>query len=283
MPSEAQVTVLIPLHEHHAQFVDDAVRSLQDQTAASWRAVIIVEPEQADQLAPFLKAPLSDPRIEVITNQGRGLASAFNTGMRHAETEFVAALCVDDTWEREAVSVLERELGAHPEIDFFHSSRRIVDDDGVSISSIHRARENVTVEDFVLFAPVKHLLCWRRSKGLEVGGMDETLTVGPDDFDFPWVMAEHGATFRAIPECLYVYHDHRARPRLTTHLPRSTHMSQLARVFRKHGLSPEQARSRLREARRTYLRQCLYRSSFERRVREALGRSAKRAWRDTYR
>ncbi len=283
MPSDALITILIPLHEHHAQFVDAAVGSLQDQTAPSWRALVIVEPDQEDALGSILSEPLSDPRIELISNQGHGLASAFNTGMRRAETDFVAILCVDDTWEREAVSVLERELRADPEVDFFHSSRRIVDDSGASISSIHRARESVTLEDFATLAPVKHLLCWRRAKGLEVGGMDESLTVGPDDFDFPWVMAEHGATFRAIDECLYVYHDHRTRPRLTTHLPRSTHMSQLASVFRKHGLSAAQTRWRLREARRSYLRQCLYRSRFEQRIKEAFGRSAERGWRDTYR
>lgn len=287
MPPDAQntvlITVLIPLHEHHAQFVDAAVRSLQDQTASSWRALVIVEPDQQEALASILSGPLTDARIQATTNQGHGLASAFNTGMRRADTDFVAILCVDDMWEREAVSVLESEIRAHPDIDFFHSSRRIVDDNGVGISSVHHARENVTLEDFVKLAPVKHLLCWRRAKGLEVGGMDESLTVGPDDFDFPWIMAEHGTTFRAIDECLYVYRDHRTRPRLTTHLPRSTHTAQLASVFRKHGLSAAQVRSRLREARRTYLRQCLYRSRFDQRIKAAFGRSAERGWRDTYR
>ena len=283
MPAETLITVLMPLHEHHAQFVEAAVRSLQDQTAPTWRALVIVEPDQQDALASTLSDPLRDTRIQLIANEGRGLASAFNTGMRRAETDFVAILCADDMWEREAVAVLEREIGAHPDVGFFHSSRRVVDDDGISISSIHRARENVTLIDFQTSGPVKHLLCWRRTEGLEVGGMDESLTVGPDDFDFPWIMAEHGAIFRAIGECLYVYRDHRTRPRLTTHLPRSTHMTQLASVFRKHGLSAAQSRARLRSARRSYLRQCLYRSRFEQRIKEAFGRSAERGWRDTYR
>jgi hypothetical protein len=48
--------------------------------------------------------------------------------------------------------------------------------------------------------------------------MDGTLnSVGPDDFDFPWSMAEHGAVVRAIPDCLYLDRDHRssfASPRI---------------------------------------------------------------------
>jgi hypothetical protein len=112
--------------------------------------------------------------------------------------------------------------------------------------------------------------------------MDESLTVGPDDFDFPWVMAEHGATFLAIDECLYIYRDHRARTRITTHLPRRDHVSQLARAFRKHGLGPLQRYRRLRKAKRTYLRQCLYRSRLRQRIGEALGRPAPEGWRETY-
>lgn len=41
-------------------------------------------------------------------------------------------------------------------------------------------------------------------KALACGGLDESLnSVWPDDYDLPWTMAEHGAMFKAISECLY--------------------------------------------------------------------------------
>jgi hypothetical protein len=142
----------------------------------------------------------------------------------------------------------------------------------------------VTLHDFETGAPVKHLLCWRRAMGLAAGGMDElSHSVGPDDLDFPWVMAENGAVFGAVDECLYLYRDHRAHFRLTTHLPRSVHRRELARVFRKHGLSRSLTRRRIRAATRSHLRQCLYRSPLEQRVREALGVQPRHPWRERYR
>ena len=43
-------------------------------------------------------------------------------------------------------------------------------------------------------SPVKHLMCWRRALGLEIGGMNEAVSDhGCDDYDFPWRMAEAGA------------------------------------------------------------------------------------------
>jgi hypothetical protein len=187
-------------------------------------------------------------------------------------------------WAPEAIAVLEREIRARPEVDFFHSARRVIDDDGARISRIYEVPHDVTLVDFEASAPVKHLLCWRRSKGLEVGGMDESLnSVGPDDLDFPWIMAEHDATFAAVDECLYLYRDHRAHFRLTTHLPRSVHRRELARIYRKHGLPRKLARRRIRAATKSHLRQCLYRSTLEQRVREALGYERKRLWRERYR
>src|SRR4030095_13984104 len=134
-----------------------------------------------------LAGALGDSRARMVANRGRKLAGAFNTGMRDADTEFVAILLADDRWAPEAVAVLEDSVQRFPEVDFFHSARLIVDDSGTPISSVHLPPEQFTLDDFVWTSPVKHLLCWRREKALAMGGMDETLEdVGPDDWDFPW-------------------------------------------------------------------------------------------------
>ena len=284
MPDDGLVTVLVPVHEYEPAFLHAAIESLVQQTAASWRALVIVEPARRERFAGELARELADRRIVLLTNEGRNLAGAFNTGMRYAETPFVAILLADDMWTPDAVAVLEQNIRARPEVDFFHSARRIVDADGSSISSIHGARPDVTLPDFETTAPVKHLLCWRRALGLAAGGMDErSRSVGPDDLDFPWVMAENGAVFGSLDECLYVYRDHRDHFRLTTHLPRSVQRRELARIFRKHGLSRSLARKRIRSATRSHLRQCLYRTPLEQRVRDALGMPPRQPWRERYR
>ena len=284
MLSESVVTALVPVRYFCPRFFLAAIDSLQQQTAPTWQSRVIVEAGQRPAIESVLGSRLGDPRIVVIENDGRGLAGAFNTGMRDATTEFVAILLADDLWSLDAVSVLEHEIRARQTVDFFHTARRIIDEHGTSISSVHPPTPAVTIADFQTRAPVKHLLCWRRTIGLEVGGMDESLnSVGPDDLDFPWTMAEHGVTFDAIEDCLYLYRDHRSHYRLTTHLPRSVHRRELARIFRKHGLPPAVARQRIREATNSYLRQCLYRSPIDAWWRRAVGRPPKDPWRERYR
>ena len=280
---EARVSVLLPVKHYHPSFLEQSVRSILEQSCPSWRLVVVVEPDDRERFQSELAWALSDRRVRLITNGGRKLAGAINTAMRHAETEFVAILLADDLWALDAIEVLTRHIADHPEVDFFHSSRRVVDENTRPISSVHRSRQSFTLGDFARGSPVKHLLCWRRAKALSIGGLDESLnSVGPDDYDFPWTMAERGARFRAVPECLYVYRDHRDCYRLTTHLPLSVHTRGADRIMRKHGVGWWARKMRLLRVRRTYLRQCLFRNALDKWLKERRGYDARAGWRETY-
>jgi glycosyltransferase involved in cell wall biosynthesis len=283
MPSPGavpRITIVVPVKDPHPGYFDEALGSARDQTSPNWRLLIVAEPAELEAIRRLLPPWTDDPRVRLVPNEGRRLAGAVNTAMAHAETDFVALLLADDLWYPEAIAVLEDHIERHPDADFFHSGRRIVHDRGVT--GAYPAREHVVLEDFRTMAPVKHLLCWRRAKGIEAGGLDERFhAVGPDDFDFPWTMAEHGARFQAVDACLYIYRDHRDWYRLTTHEVRSEHARELYRVFRKHGLSRADARERVRLAKHEYLRQKQYTSRIDVGLRRLLRRGP-REWQDPY-
>ena len=277
----AALTALLPVKDYHEGYLREAVDSLHGQSNPDWELLVIGERENLSELGAFLEADLADERVTLVASEGRRLAGALNTGMRSARTEFVGILLGDDMWSPDAVAALAAAISANPDADFFHSARIVIDESGRPLSSVHPARETVSAADFEVESPVKHLLCWRRELALSFGGMDEALPpIGTDDFDFPWTMAEHGARFHAVSECLYRYRDHRESYRLTTHLPLSVCVRGLRTIMRKHGQGRIRTERRVLKARRTYLRQCLYRSDLHRR----LGRGAdpRRGWRDTY-
>jgi GT2 family glycosyltransferase len=275
------VTALLPVKDYHEGYLRAAVDSMHQQSSGDWELLVIGERDNHDELTEFLAADLRDPRITLITSEGRRLAGALNTGMRAARTDFVAILLGDDLWTREAVRVLGDAIRDFPDADFFHTGRTIVDDDGRSISPVYSPTSDVTPASFESRSPVKHLMCWRRELALSFGGMDESLPpIGTDDFDFPWTMAEQGARFQPLPECCYVHRDHRSGYRLTTHLPLTECVRGLRRIMRKHGQGRLRTEMRLLQARRTYLKQCLYRSDLHRRVRGEADPG--HGWRDTY-
>lgn len=273
----------MPVKGYHEPYLHEAVLSMLAQTSPDWRLLVITGYAERAKLEGVLARYLADPRIELIASETGLIAANLNAGMRAAKTDFVASLFGDDLWEPGAVEALANAITANPQSDFFYSWRRFVDENGRSISSVYRCQTTVSADDFLLSAPVKQLLCWSREKGLAVGGIDESLgSVGVDDFDFPWTMAEQGATFKAVPECLYVVRDHREGFRLTTHLTLSHHKRELARIMRKHGADDATIAARLAIAERSYLRQCLYRSRIDRWLKTLRGHDPRRGWRETY-
>jgi glycosyltransferase involved in cell wall biosynthesis len=278
------VTVLMPVKAYHPPYLEQAIGSVTSQTSPDWRLLVIVEPGDLEHFRDRLSDLVPDSRVALIPNEGRALAGKLNTGMRHATTEFAASLFADDLWAPEAVEVLTRYIESHPEVDFFNSSRRYIDDDGAPISGVYRSQTIRGPQDFEGGSPAKHLLCWRISAALSFGGIDESLdSVGPDDWDFPWTMAEHGAVFMPLDECLYLYRDHRTSFRLTTHIPLSQHKRAIRRIMTKHGVDPQVIRSRIASAEDTFLRQCLYRSRLDKWLNERLGYKPRRIWREPYR
>jgi glycosyltransferase involved in cell wall biosynthesis len=279
--SDPLVTVIMPLKNYHEAFLRKALESVLCQTCPFWSLLIVVEEADFATFKTLLTDETSDPRIQIVVNHGHRLAGAINSGMKSAKTDFVALLLADDTWSIDAVQTLSDYLAKYPQIDIFHSSRRYLDEEGRFISSVYPSKENIRLEDFK-FGPAKHLLCWRKSKALSIGGLDESLSslVGPDDYDFPWTMAENGATFKAVNECLYYYRNHCECFRLTTHTPLSVNRREVGRILKKHKVGLWR---RILILTRKYLEArvgspCLYRSRLDKWVIEKTGYDVRRRW-----
>lgn len=283
MSERPRLTALLPLKNYHPDFLRKSVASIFNQSCPRWDLLIIVEKNQFKTFNALLQTELQHPQVTLIVNEGRRLGGALNTGMRQAKTDFVAILLADDMWASNAVEVLTEAIAQSPEVDFFHSSRRIVDEKDEPLSSVHYSRETFSLADFEHSSPVKHLLCWRREKALSLGGIDESLDHGPDDYDFPWTMAQAGAVFQAIKEPLYIYRDHREAYRLTTHIPLSSQKRAIRKIMRKHGASPASIKAKVAAAEGSYLQQCLFKSRADQRHKEKLGYNPRGGWRENFR
>lgn len=275
------LTVIMPLKNYHPVFLRKSLESVLNQTSPFWHLLIVVEKAEFESFKALLEKEQKDCRVEIIVNQGWRLAGAINSGMKYATTEYVALLLADDRWSVDAVKVLTENIARYPHIDFFHSSRRYIDEQDNFISSVYTSKGNVKVADFK-FAPVKHLLCWRKDKALSFGGLDETLSslVGPDDYDFPWTMAENGATFKAIKECLYYYRNHCECFRLTTHTPLSVNRREVGRILKKHnvGLVSRMLILTRKRIQAQVGSPCLYRSNFDKWITEKIGYDVRKRW-----
>jgi len=272
--------VIMPLKYYHPEFLEKSVRSITQQSCPDWNLRIVVEQADFTRLTSLFHDELRNPRIRLIVNSGFRFPGAINAGVRNAQTDFVAILLADDMWATNAVDVLSRYIERYPHVDFFHSSRIVIDENDKPISSVFQSKDTFRLNDFQWGSPVKHLLCWNREKGLLVGGIDETILKAQDDYDFPWTMAEKGATFKAVKECLYYYRNHIECERLTTHRPLSVTKRGIRGILKKHGVGifrriwiVEKMRFR-----GSLGKQCIYRNTLDRWIQQKLGSDARTRW-----
>ena len=282
--SDDRITVFIPVRHFHAPFLREAIASVLAQSRGDWTMLVVVHPGVEGDVATITDALRRDSRVKVVASRGRNLAGAYNTAMSCADTEFMTVLLGDDLLAPDAIEALGDAIRSEPGVDFFHSGRYFVNEQGERISSDYLPTRPVSHESFIQFSPVKHLMCWRAARGIAAGGVDESLdNFGSDDYDFPWTMFEHGARFQAIAKALYIIRDHRIGYRLTTHLPRDRQRATLHRILTKHGVPEDEASRIVRAASRGYMRQSLFRNRLHQWVLERVGFDPDRGWRESYR
>jgi glycosyltransferase involved in cell wall biosynthesis len=219
-------TVIIPCF-NYGRFVADAVRSAIAQQNADTR-VVIVNDGSTDRRSARQCDACRGPRVRVIHQENRGLPAARNRGAAEAHTEFLAFLDADDTLEPGFVSELAAAIAAseesvsHAYCQEFLSGRRtgtwrVPDWDPLLmlITNLH---------------PVTTLV--RRDRFEAVGGFDETMSEGYEDWDFWLKFVERGWRGVRIQKPLCTWRRHSERTMIAAAVER--HESLYRRIIANH-------------------------------------------------
>ncbi len=195
------VTIVTPFYNTGAVF-DETARSVLRQSFQQWEWLVINDGStNAESLALLQRYRHSDPRIRVIDHEAnKGLSAARNTGFRAARTPYVVQLDSDDLLEPTAVEKWIWYFESYPEFAFvsgysvgfaaleyvwekgFHNGSAFLDDNLVDATGAVRK----TVHE-------------------QVGGYDETIRGGLEDWDFWLRCASAGYWGGTIPEYLDWY------------------------------------------------------------------------------
>jgi glycosyltransferase involved in cell wall biosynthesis len=104
---------IIVTHHNYSRVVEDALRSVLDQTYANWECVVVDDfstEEERDRLRTIVEG-LAEPRIRLIQNtECLGQIKTFFAGLAETSGEFVSALDPDD---RLHPAFLEEMVRAH--------------------------------------------------------------------------------------------------------------------------------------------------------------------------
>jgi glycosyltransferase involved in cell wall biosynthesis len=131
MKKAPRVSVVTPIY-NSAAYLASTVESVRAQTFPDWELVLSDDGSSDSSVTIAKEFASHDSRIRVVEGNHGGISSARNQGFQetHPESEFVAFLDSDDTWEPEALELLVGELERHPECPAAHGLARAVDAEG---------------------------------------------------------------------------------------------------------------------------------------------------------
>ena len=195
------LTIVTPFYNSGTEFHETA-RSIFNQSLQQWEWLIINDGSTNLPSIRILDEYRNrDPRIRVIDHSdNRGLSVARNTGFSHARCEFVLLLDSDDLLEPTAAEKWWWFLETHTQYSFIASYHvafgglNYLWTGGFHDGAMNADRNRVSMMCIV-----------RRSVHKAVGGFDETIRGGLEDWEFWMRCADHGYWGATVPEFLAWY------------------------------------------------------------------------------
>jgi glycosyltransferase involved in cell wall biosynthesis len=191
------ISVVVPCY-NGGRFLDALMASLAHQTFRNFET-IIVDDGSTDELTLHKLAAL-EGQVQIVRQKNRGLPAARNAGIQHASAELVFPLDCDDTIEPTFLCETVAALQAAPaEVGMVVTYIRYVEaDSGVIPRYFNRF-------DLLFTNSPSNALVFRKACWHAVGGYDETMRQGYEDWDFNLRLAEAGFRGVNIAKPLYNY------------------------------------------------------------------------------
>jgi glycosyltransferase involved in cell wall biosynthesis len=196
--SNPAVSVIVPCF-NGGRFLDTLMASLARQTFRDFE-IVIVDDGSTDAETPRKLALLRD-RARVIHQDNRGPSAARNTGARAARADILFMLDCDDTIEPTFLAESVEALRAAPaEVGMVVTHLRLV---GAETGVVSRYFNRF---DLLFTNTLSAGLVLRKNVWRAVGGYDESMRDGYEDWDFSLRLAGAGYLGIEVPKPLYIYH-----------------------------------------------------------------------------
>ncbi len=196
-----KVSIIVPCY-NQAQYLDEALQSLFDQTHTNWECTIINDgsPDNTEEVAR--KWEVKDPRFAYVYKENGGVSSARNLGIKEAKGEFILTLDADDKYEATFLEKAMVVLVNNPEIGIVSSWGRYFTND--KQLQIYKSIGKTTV-DFLFHNAAIGTSLFRKQCWEQVGGYDENPKNGYEDWEFYLRVCALGWKVHIIEEVLFFY------------------------------------------------------------------------------
>jgi glycosyltransferase involved in cell wall biosynthesis len=225
MKSNYLISVIIPCY-NDAQYIEQAVQSALNQTYSNIEVIIVDDGSNAETKTVLKRL---EPRItQLITQENQGQSTARNVGIKAAKGEFIVTLDSDDFFEptfcEKAIQIFEE-----PKVRLV--SCYLVRFNDIGMIDVYSYYSDGDIQVISLNNQATGSVMFRKEDGVAIGGYDESMRKGFEDWEFYIRLLKNGGLVRIIKEPLLNY---RVRINSTTTRANKVKYELLAYIYFKH-------------------------------------------------
>jgi GT2 family glycosyltransferase/glycosyltransferase involved in cell wall biosynthesis len=234
-----KISLLIPLFDPSAKFLNELFASIVVQTYDNWEACVVDGgSKNRDMVESLERWTKTDARIRVHRfERNLGISENTNHALRVATGDFVALVDHDDTLAPFALYELASAIRCRPAADIFYSDEDRLRESGERAKPFFKSEWNP--ELLYSFMYIGHLSAYHRELALALGGFRQEFDLS-QDYDLALRATERAREIVHIPCVLYHWREHAAsgasggKPEA-----RKTNIAALVDAVKRRGLDAE--------------------------------------------
>ncbi|SHN09813.1 glycosyltransferase family 2 protein [Polaribacter sp. KT 15] len=195
-----KVSVVIPCY-NDKDYIIETIDSVLNQSYQDFE-VIIVDDGSNNETKDFLRK-INNDKVSILEQKNRGLSNARNNGFKKARGEYILTIDSDDTLDasflRKAVLILDEKDSVKAVSSYCN-----IFEGNYHITQKHKPKGG-GINNFLFDNNSTSFALIRKSSWEKVGGYDEKMIHGFEDWEFWISMTKNGGTVYMIPEFLFNY------------------------------------------------------------------------------
>lgn len=197
------VSIIVPCYKQ-AHFLNESLQSVLNQTYIHWECIIVNDgsPDNTKDVAKQWCE--KDTRFQYLEKQNGGLSSARNAGINRSKGVFILPLDADDILHQDYLLKLVPELESDKNLAIVSCNSSFFSETINNIKHTHMPKGSNS--KYLLY--VNQLVAtslYRKQSWELVGGYDETMKHGFEDWDFWLSITKTGKNYKILPEVLFYY------------------------------------------------------------------------------
>jgi glycosyltransferase involved in cell wall biosynthesis len=196
---KSNVTVIIPCY-NDGQYIMEALQSIYNQTVLPEKIIVVDDGSNTD--TKNILTAINHPLVQIVYQENKGVSAARNLAISLAQTDYILNLDADDYYEPTFLEKAVVLLHQNPEV--------------VAVSSycsVFKKRKTIEIvkplggklKDFIFINNSRASSLFLKSSWEEVGGFDENMRAGYEDWEFWIAILKSGGRIAIVPKVLSHY------------------------------------------------------------------------------